>query len=231
MIPLDVKPGVPDAVDYYNHKGFYGLQLMAIVDNRRRFRFALLCFPGAAHDSRTWGYSSVSLLDCGSQMTRLDLPGVLRIPQIHNNPEAHYDRGQYLIGDSAFVAGDHMVPPYKRNRHDVNLTRERHTFNQALASARVVVEHTFGMLKMRFQSLQCLRTQINTQLDLERALNWIRACLLVHNFLGSDNDDDFWEDHHMARLERQWEQEARETEQLWNDYTEGVNGLRPVGND
>lgn len=60
-VPLDVKPGVPDAVDYYNYKGFYALQLMAVVDNRRRFRFALLGFPGSAHDWRVWGYSTVSI--------------------------------------------------------------------------------------------------------------------------------------------------------------------------
>lgn len=124
-----------------------------------------------------------------------------------------------------------MVPPYKRNRNDVNLARDRHKFNQALASARVVVEHTFGMLKMRFQSLRSLRTQIDTQLDLERALNWIRACVLLHNFLADDNDDDFWEGQSMERLERQWERDARETQRLWREYTERADGYRPRGND
>jgi hypothetical protein len=151
--------------------------------------------------------------------------------QVHLNPEAHYDRGQYLIGDSAFVAGDQMVPPYKRNRNDVNLARDRHKFNQALASARVLVEHTFGMLKMRFQSLRSLRTQIDTQLDLERALNWIHACVLLHNFLADDNDDDFWEGQSMERLERQWERDAWETQRLWREYTERADGYRPQGND
>lgn len=154
-----------------------------------------------------------------------------RIYQIDNDPQAHFDAGQYLIGDSAFVPNNYMVPPYKRARNTAYLPPDRHKFNQAVASARVVVEHTFGMLKMRFQSLRSLRSQIDTQLDLERSLNWIRACVLIHNFLAGDAEDDFWADFNMERLERRWEREAEAVRGLWVTYTDGAGGAPPQGTD
>jgi hypothetical protein len=75
------------------------------------------------------------------------------------------------MGDAAFVLTDHMVTPFRRACHSIDLPKVQHCFNQALASSQVVVEHPFGMLKMRFQSLHGLRTQIDTQID------WIWACV------------------------------------------------------
>ncbi|KIJ31238.1 hypothetical protein M422DRAFT_141351, partial [Sphaerobolus stellatus SS14] len=45
---------------------------------------------------------------------------------------------------------------------------------------RVKSEHAVGYIKGRFASLKGLRQQIDDELDHRRALEWVRACLVLH---------------------------------------------------
>jgi hypothetical protein len=49
VFPLEYKSGLPDAVDFWNYKGFYALSALAVCDVNRVFRYVLLGFPGSAH--------------------------------------------------------------------------------------------------------------------------------------------------------------------------------------
>lgn len=124
------------------------------------------------------------------------------------------------MGDSAFPCSDRCISAYKRVRGTNSLPAEMHRFNQHLASTRVVIEHAFGMLKMRFQSLRTFRSQIDTPTDLYRSLNWTRAAMILHNFLIAQGDvDDFWDDYDMPTLEARFEAEAAEMQDLWETFT------------
>ena len=66
---------------------------------------------------------------------------------------------------------------------------------------RVRSEHAYGSLKGRFQSLQELRFQIQTQRDLNYANMWTRCCLILHNMiieieehLGCESSHEFFAD-------------------------------------
>ncbi|KAK7022516.1 hypothetical protein R3P38DRAFT_2474392, partial [Favolaschia claudopus] len=59
---------------------------------------------------------------------------------------------------------------------------------------RVKSEHAMGYLKGRFCSLRGLRQQIDNSIDHERALAWVKACLVIHtliSFIESGEED--WE--------------------------------------
>jgi hypothetical protein len=57
---------------------------------------------------------------------------------------------------------------------------------------RIRSEHAVGYLKGRFSSLRGLRQQIDDPVDHQRALEWIRACIILHTYVirrGLEDDD------------------------------------------
>jgi len=58
-----------------------------------------------------------------------------------------------------------------------------------------------GYLKGRFQSLKGLRQQIKNETDHLRAVEWIRACIVIHTFIHETefgNEDADWEEEIVA---------------------------------
>lgn len=46
-----------------------------------------------------------------------------------------------------------------------------------------VIENAFGMLKVKFQSLQNLPIQVNHLKDMDKVASWILACIVLHNYV------------------------------------------------
>lgn len=69
--------------------------------------------------------------------------------------------------------------PYKDNGH---LRPAQKHFNKKISSARVFIEHTFGILKQRFRQLFHVKLQGH-----ERICKFIRACCILHN-IGNESD-------------------------------------------
>jgi DDE superfamily endonuclease len=63
------------------------------------------------------------------------------------------------------------------------------TFNVLLSSARVDVEHTIGLLKVRFPLLQCISMITGYAEDNERVIEMIEAPCTLHNFFLNQHDD------------------------------------------
>lgn len=55
--------------------------------------------------------------------------------------------------------------------------RRRYAFNQKLSSIRIYIEHVFGLLKSRFQSLR----QLGRHEDIKQAYRVIQALMVIHN--------------------------------------------------
>ncbi|ORZ36030.1 hypothetical protein BCR44DRAFT_1433348 [Catenaria anguillulae PL171] len=81
-----------------------------------------------------------------------------------------------------------------------------------MTSARVVAEHTIGVLKMRFQSLCGLCVMIHGKRSVGKAVNWVLACVVLHNLLLHEPDDDvvYVSDAHHAALLHVEEDDAEE---------------------
>ncbi|ODQ54342.1 hypothetical protein SAICODRAFT_54566, partial [Saitoella complicata NRRL Y-17804] len=86
--------------------------------------------PGSQHDSTAYK----------------DLP-------LHLDPDAYFGPTQYLLADSSYSNTMSVVTPFKQNQR---YTAQKAGFNSEVSHIRVTVEHTIGVLKARFRSLQCL---------------------------------------------------------------------------
>jgi hypothetical protein len=117
-----------------------------------------------------------------------------RLYEEHANllPDDHW-----VWADSAYPLEPWCIPPFKKPRNG-RLTKDQRTFNYHLSKVflfsafllllmnlkiRVRVEHTFAVLKGRFQSLRELRINIQTEKDLQVAVHWIKCCLILHNMI------------------------------------------------
>lgn len=95
-----------------------------------------------------------------------------------------FSDGQYLLGDSGYMAATHLVAAYK-NSYNV---RDKEQFNVCVAKARVTNEHCIGVLKSRWHSLKEIRIQLNEKSDSVHMGKWITICAQLHNFVDREHD-------------------------------------------
>jgi hypothetical protein len=95
----------------------------------------------------------------------------------------YFAPGEYLLADSAYPISPVTVPVIKGA---AGLTVDGRDFNRCVANLRATNEHAIGMLKGRWRSLTQLPVRITKEHpaeDLTRALDWIAACAILHNYL------------------------------------------------
>ena len=90
------------------------------------------------------------------------------------------------MGDAVYSNTSYLIGPYKSP-----YTREKSNrqFNQKLSSVRVDIEHAFGTLKGRWESLMGLRLIIRSREKYKLAVKWITMCCILHNILVDLKDD------------------------------------------
>ena len=113
-------------------QGYYSLNCIMIADHQKKIRFFTNRHCGSAHDSAIWQESRMKVrLD-----ERFDMA----------NP-------QFLIGDEGFSCSNTLLT-FVRSRQlvsiaDPEMMAKTLAFNNALKKARLEIEHTFGILKVR----------------------------------------------------------------------------------
>ena len=161
---------------YVNRKGYHSINLMAVVDHRCRFIDICVGWPGSVHDSRVFRNSPLGR----------------RLTQEHYRAQVLPEEA-YIIGDAAFQLSTFMITPFRENqlraqRHGEPTPQQKKHFNHVLSGARVVVEHTFGVLKSRFRRLSLVETK-----SVENAVHLVTAVCVLHNICIM-NDDAFQDD-------------------------------------
>ncbi|KHJ84807.1 transposase, IS4 family, partial [Oesophagostomum dentatum] len=106
-------------------KGFYSMNLSAIVDADQSFRWISVKFPGSVHDSRIFRESVIH-----GEFSRGEKTGI-------------------LLADSGYRAENFLLKPILRE----NRTPAEERFTRAQCRGRAVVERAFGSLKKQFLSL------------------------------------------------------------------------------
>jgi hypothetical protein len=91
LLRLFYRPATEDFADYSGRKYPYSIVCMVICDDNRKILAYLAGWPGSCHDDR-----------------------VLKKMKVFNLPEAHFNRQQYLLGDSAFENRWFLVSAYKK---------------------------------------------------------------------------------------------------------------------
>ena len=114
----------------------------------------------------------------------MELPGTHQFTRPHINPSRYYLPGEYLLGDKGFALEPNLITPFWDSEADAPSGSPefflRRTFNVALSSERVAIEHVFGIAKERFSGIRCIsrRSWRLGQLLIEAACG-------LHNFLNT----------------------------------------------
>ena len=166
LFPLAQRPNA-NGEDYFDRKSNYSLNAMVVCQHDRRITYIFTGIPGSYHDQRVFNLSALGQAA---------------------NHERFFSGEEFILADSAYTPTIGCVPIVKKPANG-SLTFKDIAFNEACASARVVAEHTIGLLKMRWQSLRGLSMLIRGPEDVQTAVHWIMACVVLHNLLLGENND------------------------------------------
>jgi hypothetical protein len=133
--PSLTRDGVVNSGGYFSRKGFFALNVMAIVDKKKRVLWRYIGARGSEHDSSMFKSSKLY-----SQLVNiaLDPNGLL-----HNN---WYEIPFYLIGDSAFGNRTFLQAPFDNAKPKT----PQDVFNYIHSSCRIYVECAFGEIDSRW---------------------------------------------------------------------------------
>lgn len=135
---------------------------MAVMLFRVVNRYLITGWPGSAHDQRVLRNSNMRLRD-----------------------QEYFGATEYILGDSAYTPHATLIPSYK-NLPNQPFQPIREHFNLWLAKARIVIEHTIGILHTKFQSLKCIRREVVDGSSVSAVVKHIEACVILHNLCTDD---------------------------------------------
>lgn len=150
---------------FFNRKGYFSMQLLALVDANYRFLYIDVGREGSQNDMNVWNACSFKhRLD----RDRLHLPRSTKdgLPYV-------------LIADGGFGLTKKLLTPFRRNQLT---SRENRIYNYRLCRARRVVENVFGILVHRFRLF--LRPMMARP---ETVKTCISAACVLHNILAKRN--------------------------------------------
>lgn len=113
---------------------------------------------------------------------------------MYRRAETSYDElfpnNCFILGDSAYPPNRWIVPPFKDYG---NLSEGQKKFNQIHSSTRIVVENTFGLLKMRFRRLLKFteQTKISTLTNIIVRVCVLHNICIIRDDLHDDEQDEY----------------------------------------
>jgi hypothetical protein len=115
------------------------------------------------------------------------------------NSQNYFGAHEYLLADSAYVPGPHVVPAFKASagRRDP----QKNAFNERLSRPRVKCEHCIGLLKGRFPWLKNIRILIKGTEDLRAILRFVQCAVIIHNAAIDSSYEKEWINEDFDRLD------------------------------
>lgn len=93
---------------------------------------------------------------------------------------------------------------------------------------RIHIEHTIGILKMRFQSLRELPIRLKDKNSAKHAVDWIKACIIMHNMITACRLDDIYNEEELTTiLQEQQQQNTTRYGGSFNSATDPEEDLTP----
>ena len=153
------KPHILDNVSnpgsFFSRKGFFGLNVVAFVDCKKRIFYRVIKSRGAEHDSTAFKSSRAYKF-------------------LTNNWAWLLDRGFYLIRESAYAIRSFLVTPYDNVHHST----PEDDYNFFHSGLRICFECAFGEVDLRFGILWQ-----RLQFSLANNVRVVDACLCLHSFI------------------------------------------------
>ncbi|OCF70900.1 hypothetical protein I204_08450 [Kwoniella mangroviensis CBS 8886] len=144
----------------YSYKGRYGWNLLVVCDPHKRIRYFTQGFTASTSDSR-----------------------VQRNSTLQTDPDRYFSPGEYVLGDAGFTCTPNVIPLFKCERKRNETRGAKAYFNYKTAKARVTIEHTFGILKGRWEILKNASLSCKTEKDEARLHSIVKVCCMLHNML------------------------------------------------
>ncbi|QRW12983.1 DDE superfamily endonuclease [Ceratobasidium sp. AG-Ba] len=170
-------PGVIGAGDegnsYVTYKGSLAMNTFCVVDIDRRFIAHDGGWAGCKSDRTT--FRAAKVWECRGELIK---KGEILL----------VDKG-VLVVSFGFFTSPYTCRPYDRREVQTGTQEERalkRKFNQRFSKARIVVEHAFGMLKSRFESLKFMGTSRDIQINFKT----LEALMALHNLCIDYKDAD-----------------------------------------
>jgi hypothetical protein len=151
---------------YLNRKKNYAINLQGICDFKCKFTYVSTGYPASVGD-----------------------PAVFASTNLFQKPHQFFSKpDEYILGDKIYRVTRRCMTPYKDPQGQQREGGYKY-FNRIHAQGRIKIEHTFGIFKNRFRSMQLLPIKIRKAKDHRRAIGWIMACIVLHNFCQYQNED------------------------------------------
>jgi len=149
---------VGNSVDFYSRKGFYSVNVQAMVNKHKLILWRSIKSCGTEHDSNAFKKTSMynKLLDKFNELA---------------------SQGLYIIGDSAYALRSFLLVPYD----NAQPYSAEDTFNYHHSTCRIWVECAFGEIDMRWGILW---KPLN--FSFEHNMQVIDATMRLHNFIVMD---------------------------------------------
>ena len=130
---------------FYNYKGYFSTNLLALVDANYKFIYVDIGQYGSNTDGNVFQFSNFSKLYIDY---KLNVPPIKRLPNFPQEGKMPH----VIVADEAFPLLHNLMRPYP-GRSTGNLPKEEAVFNYRLSRARMVVENAFGILVQRWRIL------------------------------------------------------------------------------
>ena len=154
-----------DPASYFSRKGFFGINVQAIVDSKKRILFRNINSRGAEHDSTAFKNSKFYKW---LEINFRKLAG------------GHY----YFVGDSAYAIKSFLMTPFDNAVHGT----PEDNYNFFHSSSRIWVECAFGEVDLRWGILWK-----PLGFRLKHNVNIIDACMRLHNFIVDWRNNDHFQ--------------------------------------
>lgn len=146
--------------EFETEPGQYSMQVMAICDHKRRFRYLETGHFGSSNDMQ-----------------------VLNESLFKKEIDRYFDDNEYVLGDNHYNSRYPFLVPVSKGSED------NRRFDHYILQMQIKIEHAIDMLKTRFPSLHKLRLLIRVKEDIRYASGWVRVCATLNNFLISRKED------------------------------------------
>ena len=156
---------------YYNYKGFFSINLMALVDANYKFISIDVGDYGSNADGAVFRKSAFGQRYLDYNM---DVPP----PKTLENAEDLGSLPFVIVADEAFPLKPNIMRPYPKLKSQTKMPKDVQIFNYRLSRARRIVENAFGILAQRFRLY-------NRRLQLKEhtVKTVVKATCVLHNYL------------------------------------------------
>ena len=150
--------------EYFNYKGYFSLELLALVDADYKFLWVNAGGSGSSSDAQ--------IFNCSKLKRRIENGTFKGLPPPEPLGPGGPDLYFFLLGDDAFALMPWLVKPYSRHQ----LNREERIAKYRISRGRRVVENSFDILVKRF------RVMLTTMEQRRKVVtDIVLTCLVLHN--------------------------------------------------